>query len=122
MRESLALIDRMTWEERLVTGEENHLWQLCASDMEGDYEQYGKRAKAFIEEARQRAPLRGIPVGYVGVPPINPDLYAFVEGFGCRVVYNEVQRQFSLPYFRATWWTAICATRTPTAYSPASRI
>ena len=32
------------------------------------------------------------------MPPINPDLYAFVEGFGCRVVYNEVQRQFSLPY------------------------
>ena len=42
VRESLALIDRMTWEERVVTGQENHLWQLCASDMEGDYEQYGK--------------------------------------------------------------------------------
>ena len=98
VRESLALIDSMTWEERLVTGEENHIWQLCASDMDGDYEQYGKRAKAFIEEAKQRAPLKGIPIGYVGVPPINPDLYAFVEGFGCRVVYNEVQRQFSLPY------------------------
>ena len=98
VRESLRLIDRMTWEQRLVTGEENHLWQLCASDMEGDCEQYGKRATAFIEEAKQRLPIKGIPLGYVGVPPINPDLYTFVEGFGCHVVYNEVQRQFSLPY------------------------
>ncbi len=98
VRESLRLIDRMTWEERLVTGGENHLWQLCASDMEGDYEQYGKRAKTFIEEAKQRTPLTGLPIGYVGVPPINPDFYAYVEGLGCRVVYNEVQRQFSLPY------------------------
>jgi benzoyl-CoA reductase/2-hydroxyglutaryl-CoA dehydratase subunit BcrC/BadD/HgdB len=98
VRESLALIDRMTWEDRVVTGQENHLWQLCASDMEGDYEQYGKAAKAFIEEARQRKPTCGIPLGYVGVPPINPDLHAFVEGFGCHIVYNEVQRQFSLPY------------------------
>ncbi len=98
VRESLALIDRMTWEDRVVTGEENHLWQLRASDMEGDYEQYGKAAKGFIEEARHRGPIRGIPLGYVGVPPINPDLYAFVEGLGCHVIYNEVQRQFSLPF------------------------
>jgi benzoyl-CoA reductase/2-hydroxyglutaryl-CoA dehydratase subunit BcrC/BadD/HgdB len=101
VRESLALIDRMTWEDRVVTGRENHLWQLCASDMEGDYEQYGKAAKAFIEEARQREPIRGIPLGYVGVPPINPDLHAFVEGLGGHIVYNEVQRQFSLPHFSA---------------------
>ncbi len=101
VRESLALIDRMTWEDRVVTGQENHLWQLCASDMEGDYEQYGKAAKAFIEEAGQREPIRGIPLGYVGVPPINPDLYAFVEGLGCHVIYNEVQRQFALPYLSA---------------------
>jgi benzoyl-CoA reductase/2-hydroxyglutaryl-CoA dehydratase subunit BcrC/BadD/HgdB len=98
VRESLALIDRMTWEGRVVTGQENHLWQLCASDMEGDYEQYGKAAEAFIEEAERREPIGGIPLGYVGVPPINPDLYAFVEGLGCHVIYNEVQRQFSLPY------------------------
>jgi benzoyl-CoA reductase/2-hydroxyglutaryl-CoA dehydratase subunit BcrC/BadD/HgdB len=98
VRESLALIDRMTWQDRVVTGQENHLWQLRASDMEGDYKQYGKAARAFIEEARQREPACGIPLGYVGVPPINPDFYGFVEGLGCHVVYNEVQRQFSLPY------------------------
>ncbi|MGD0229463.1 MAG: 2-hydroxyacyl-CoA dehydratase [Syntrophorhabdales bacterium] len=99
VRESLALIDRMTWQDRLVTGRENNLWQLCASDMEGDYEKYGKRARDFIEEARLRKPQEGIQVGYVGVPPIGPDLYEFVEELGCHIVYNEVQRQFTLPYF-----------------------
>jgi benzoyl-CoA reductase/2-hydroxyglutaryl-CoA dehydratase subunit BcrC/BadD/HgdB len=99
VRRELAEIDRLTWQERRVTGLENHLWQLCASDMEGDLLGYGERARAFIEKARQRESNRSIPIGYVGVPPISPDLYRFVEGMGCHVIYNEVQRQFALPYF-----------------------
>ena len=98
VRGSLAQIDRMTWQNRVVTGQENHLWQLCASDMEGDYREYGRRARSFIDEAERREPLGGIPIGYVGVPPISPDLFAFVEETGCRVIYNEVQRQFALPF------------------------
>ena len=99
VRRSLALIDRMTWQDRVVRGTENHLWQLCASDMEGDYEAYGAKAAVFIEEVKGRQPHQGIPIGYIGVPPISPDLHAFVESRGCRIVFNEVQRQFALPYF-----------------------
>ncbi len=98
VRRMLEEIDRMTWAEKVVSGQENHLWQLCASDMEGDYGEYGRRAEAFLEEAKGRVPFRGIPIGYVGVPPISPDLHAFVETAGCHIVYNEVQRQFALPY------------------------
>lgn len=98
VRGRLAVIDRMTWEDRRVTGQENHLWQLCASDMEGDYGEYGRRAGVFIEKATRREPIRGIPIGYVGVPPISPDLITFVEEMGCHIVYNEVQRQFALPF------------------------
>ncbi len=99
VRRHLAQIDLMTWKARTIRGGENHLWQLCASDMEGDYEGYGKRAKDFIDEAKKRLPLTGIPVGYVGVPPISTDLYEFVEESGCHIIYNEVQRQFALPFF-----------------------
>jgi len=99
VRRNLSEIDRMTWSDRVVRGRENHLWQLCASDMEGDYLGYKERTEAFIEKAKKRQPLGGIPVGYVGVPPISPDLYEFVEESGCHVVYNEVQRQFALPFF-----------------------
>jgi benzoyl-CoA reductase/2-hydroxyglutaryl-CoA dehydratase subunit BcrC/BadD/HgdB len=98
VRRTLARIDHMTWNDRLVTGQENNLWQLCASDMEGDYQEYGRRAEAFIDEAKKRAPLGGIPIGYVGVPPISPDLLTFVEESGCHIIYSEVQRQFALPY------------------------
>jgi benzoyl-CoA reductase/2-hydroxyglutaryl-CoA dehydratase subunit BcrC/BadD/HgdB len=98
VRESLAEIDRMTWQDRVVTGQENNLWQLCSSDMNGNLSVYSKDAKAFINEAASRQAFRGIPLGYVGVPPINPDLHQFVEDLGCYIMYNEVQRQFALPY------------------------
>ncbi|MCD6309779.1 MAG: 2-hydroxyacyl-CoA dehydratase, partial [Candidatus Eremiobacteraeota bacterium] len=39
----------------------------------------------------------GIRLGYAGIPPIFSDIYKFLEKQGARVVYNEVQRQFSMP-------------------------
>jgi benzoyl-CoA reductase/2-hydroxyglutaryl-CoA dehydratase subunit BcrC/BadD/HgdB len=99
IRRNLAEIDRMTWEDGLVSGKENNAWLLSASDMEGDYRQYEKRSLEFVSQARGRRKLAGTRIGYVGVPPITTDLYDFLENFGCQVVYNEVQRQFSLPYF-----------------------
>jgi len=34
----------------------------------------------------------------LGVPPIFNDLYSFIESLSARVVFNEMQRQFSMPY------------------------
>jgi benzoyl-CoA reductase/2-hydroxyglutaryl-CoA dehydratase subunit BcrC/BadD/HgdB len=99
VRARLARIDRMTWAEKVVSGEENHLWLVRASDMLGDYGKYGEMAAGFIREAESRAPRKGINIGYIGVPPIPLDLYSFIESVGGHVVYNEVQRQFSLPFF-----------------------
>ncbi len=92
-------VDRLTWEEDRVTGFENHLYLVCASDFEGDPEAYARRLEAFLGEARSRPP-RDEPVrlGYVGVPPILEGLYDLLEELGARVVFNETQRQFSLPY------------------------
>jgi benzoyl-CoA reductase/2-hydroxyglutaryl-CoA dehydratase subunit BcrC/BadD/HgdB len=66
--------------------------------MLGDYQKYNSLAEDFIETVRKRTPMRGIKIGYIGVPPILPDLYDFVESTGGHVVYNETQRQFALPY------------------------
>ena len=99
VRKKLAVIDRMTWKERVVSGEENHLWLVRASDMLGDYERYGDMASDFIKEAERRTPIKGVAVGYIGVPPIPLDLYVFIGSIGAHVVFNEVQRQFALPYF-----------------------
>jgi benzoyl-CoA reductase/2-hydroxyglutaryl-CoA dehydratase subunit BcrC/BadD/HgdB len=97
-RAKLALIDRMTYEDGLVTGYENHLWLVRSSDMLGDLGKYDLMAAEFIEKARQRTGSSGIRIGYIGVPPIISDLHDFVETLGARIVYNETQRQFSLPY------------------------
>jgi benzoyl-CoA reductase/2-hydroxyglutaryl-CoA dehydratase subunit BcrC/BadD/HgdB len=98
VRSILEIIDRMTWDEKLVSGYENHLWLVRASDMLGDYNKYKGMAWGFIEKARSRTPIDGIRIGCIGVPPIVPDLHDFIENVGGHVVYNETQRQFILPF------------------------
>ncbi len=91
-------IDRLTWEEGKVTGEENHRWLVACSDFEGDPDGFARRAKAFLGEAAGRPERKGlVPVAFVGVPPIVSGLHACFEEAGARVVLNEVQRQFSMP-------------------------
>ncbi len=99
VRRQLAALDRMTWEKKVVTGFENHLWLVQSSDMLGDYRKYGDMVAQFMDEASAREPIKGINLGYIGVPPILLDLYPFIESVGGHVVYNEVQRQFALPFF-----------------------
>lgn len=92
-------VDRLCWEEDRVTGLESHLYQVSASDFEGDPEAYGRKLKVFLAEAGRRPRLEHpLRLGYVGVPPILEGLYDFLESRGARVVFNETQRQFSLPY------------------------
>lgn len=98
LRRTLAEIDRLTWRENTVAGEENHRWLVGSSDFGGSAETYAAEAEAFIEEARRRPPRREpLRLGYLGIPPICDGLYAFTESLGARVVFNEFQRQFSMP-------------------------
>lgn len=100
-------IDRLTWEENKVGGLANHLYLVSCSDFNGDPEGFARDMAGFIAEAKERAPLnrqgqgrgkRELRLGFMGVPPIMPDLYNFLEEQGARVVFNEVQRQFSMPF------------------------
>lgn len=96
-------IDRLTWQEGKVTGEENHIWNVSTSDMMGNPSLFEKKARAFLEEVRERGSLPGgIKIGFIGVPPICGGLYGFLEELGVRVVFNEIQRQFSMPYPTST--------------------
>ncbi|MDD2234313.1 MAG: 2-hydroxyacyl-CoA dehydratase family protein [Desulfitobacteriaceae bacterium] len=99
-------IDRLCWQENKVTGWENHFWLVSCSDFEGNPAEFADKMKVFLAQARQRKSLaanqagsdREVRLGYIGVPPINPKLYNFLEQHGARVVFNEVQRQFSMPF------------------------
>lgn len=99
VRKTVHEIDRLTWEEDRVTGEENHIWNVSTSDLMGDYMLFERKALDFLEEAGRRPALNtGVRMGYIGVPPICCNLYSFLGELGVHVVFNEVQRQFSMPY------------------------
>lgn len=99
VRHKVHEIDHLTWQEGVVTGSENHLFLVSTSDMNGDWQVFEKEVDRFLAEAKKRHPLpNGVRLGYLGVPPIFTDLYDRVEELGARVVFNEIQRQFSMPF------------------------
>ena len=97
----LALkLDALTWQNNKVSGGENHLWLVSASDFNGDYHQYQQELQDLISGCVKRPPYPTdeIRVGYIGVPPVYAkELYPYIEKHGARVVFNEVQRQFTMP-------------------------
>ena len=101
IREKLNTIDQLTWQDGLVSGHENHQFLVAASDMKGDPAGFEKEVSDFIDQVERRTPWKdekSIRLGYLGVPPIWDDFYDKVEGQGVRIVFNEIQRQFSMPY------------------------
>lgn len=99
-RQAAWELDDMTWRENTVTGWENHLWLVSASDFNGDAGKYEADVRALIDDCRNRAPAPAdeIRLAYIGVPAVYAsELYPFVEKHGGRVVFNEIQRQFSMP-------------------------
>ena len=96
LRNDLRELDRMSWQNNTISGFENHLWLVSASDFNGDYQKYHKELKEFLVEAKEREPFRQkIRLGYLGVPPIF-NIYPFIERHNGRVVFNEIQRQFAM--------------------------
>lgn len=96
-------IDDLTVGDK-VTGFENHYYLVNTSDFLGNVNEYILKAKKFIQEAESRKSIEyNIRIGYVGVPPIFTDIYQFLEKNGVHVVFNEVQRQFSMPFPETEW-------------------
>jgi benzoyl-CoA reductase/2-hydroxyglutaryl-CoA dehydratase subunit BcrC/BadD/HgdB len=102
IRGKVAEIDRMTWEDNTVDGWNNHLLQVSCSDFNGNTEIFEKELDQFIAQAKNAGEFtEELRLGFIGVPPIFTDLYEHVEKMGARVVFNEVQRQFAMPFSEA---------------------
>jgi benzoyl-CoA reductase/2-hydroxyglutaryl-CoA dehydratase subunit BcrC/BadD/HgdB len=105
IRRKLNRLDELTWRDGLVSGAENHAFLVASTDMNGDPRAFEQELDDFLEgAARRTSPTSGqeVRLGYLGVPPIWKDLYERLERPGVRVVFNEIQRQFSMPYLEAT--------------------
>jgi len=92
-------LDELTWKNNKVSGFENHLWLVSASDFNGEPEEYEKELNAVIGDAEKRKayPDNSIRLAYIGVPSVyGKELYRFIESNGAGVVYNEIQRQFAM--------------------------
>lgn len=105
IRKKLNRLDLLTWRDNLVSGEENHAFLVAGSDMKGDPAAFEREVDTFLEiaEQRDRRPdTEEIRLGYLGVPPIWQGFYERLERPGVRIVFNEIQRQFSMPYLAPT--------------------
>lgn len=92
-------LDDMTWQSGKITGYENHLYLVSSSDFNGDPDRFAVELEEVIAEARQREERDdAVRIAYIGVPPIFTDLYQVLDSLGTQVVFNEVQRQFAMPY------------------------
>lgn len=101
IRRKLITLDTLTWQEGLVSGKENHTFLVNSSDFNGNPDRFEKDLDLFIEQKQRQNRVTSVSdktrIGYIGVPPIITDLYDVIEELDCHVVFNEIQRQFSLP-------------------------
>jgi benzoyl-CoA reductase/2-hydroxyglutaryl-CoA dehydratase subunit BcrC/BadD/HgdB len=99
IRGKLVRLDEMTYRTHQVTGAENHVFLVSSSDFGGDPDRFERDLDQFLGEASRRPPRTpDVRLGYAGVPPIFSGFYELIESLGAQVVFNEVQRQFSMPF------------------------
>jgi len=99
IRRQVWRMDELTWRENAFSGWDNHLYQVSCSDMGGDIDRFEAEV-AQLQPAPEPINPEGLRLGVLGVPSMfASDLYRFLEGeLGVKVVFNETQRQFSLPF------------------------
>lgn len=99
IRKQLTVLDRETWQGNRVHGWENHLFLVNSSDFRGNLDRYEDEVNSFLSDLSRRSKLSEVVrLGFIGIPPIQSGLYEFIEQNGGRVVFNEIQRQFSMPH------------------------
>lgn len=99
IRKLVWRLDELTWTRGTLSSFENHYYQICCSDFNGDPEAFRAEVEARLAKAEADKPRRdGLKLGYIGIPPIFTDFHDYVESIGARITFNEIPRQFSMPF------------------------
>ncbi len=93
----LKRMDELTYKELKVSGFENHLNLISASDFNRNPAVFYEDMKSFLKQVEAR-PSKSVSlrIGHVGIPPVFSDYYDYISSFGSEIIYNETQKQFSL--------------------------
>lgn len=99
VRKKVRRLDDLTWQRGSVSSLENHYFQVNCSDFNRDPDAFEREVDQKLAEAEAAEPIQGgLRLGYVGVPSIFSDFYEVIESLNGRIVLNEVQRQFAMPF------------------------
>ena len=99
VRRDLAELDRLADEEGRVRSAELHQWLVSASDFNGDAERFAAELSGFLVAVARRPALPpAVRLALLGVPPIFENLFEALEERGAQVVFDEMPRQFAMPY------------------------
>ena len=99
IRQDVRKLDDLTWQKGTVSSFENHYYQVCCSDFNRNPEEFHAEVKARLAKAEtSEAQPSGLKLGYIGIPPIYTDFYEYIESLDASIVFNEIQRQFAMPY------------------------
>ena len=114
VRQRVKEMDRLTWQGDRVSGWDNHLFQVCCSDFEGDPEAFASRLDAYLAELPQRDPIKAdIRLAYIGVPPIMDDLYDYLEERGQGSFLTRCSASSPCPLTSTILWNNIEPTVIP---------
>ncbi|MCE5323425.1 2-hydroxyacyl-CoA dehydratase [bacterium] len=100
IRRKVSRLDELTWRTDAISSFENHYYQVNCSDFMGDPDAFESDIDKRLAEADLQSTTHNsqLKLGFVGIPPIFTDFYEYIESLGARVVFNEVVRQFAMPY------------------------
>jgi len=84
IRLRLAYLDELTWKHNKAGGFENHIWQVSSSDFNGIMLPLAASWKMLFPPLKKGAETESKRIGYIGVPPINADIYEFIESLDAR--------------------------------------
>lgn len=100
IREKVKELDELTKEGK-VSSYENHLFQVSCSDFWGNPNKFEAELEKVLHEARSKKEKRNfLKLAYLGVPPMTSDFYDYIETKGAKIVFNEVQREFTFPRYQ----------------------
>lgn len=100
IRRKVAQLDELTWRTDAISSFENHYYQVNCSDFMSNPDAFEAEVDKRLAEAGSQPAAQSsqLKLGFVGIPPIFLDFYQYIESLSARVVYNEVVRQFAMPF------------------------